>query len=346
MTGDGSMDIRHIDAVAPWFELTLLRDHRVLDRLPSPRIFKTHLTIARLPQTAKCIYLIRNPKDSCVSYYHHLTAAGGFDVTYKTFVHQFVRGQLPWGSWFKHFESCIKYSNESRILVLHYEDLVGNLTAVVRKVAHFCGTSLDDQKLERTVERCGIEFMRRHNDKFDPRFANIPRNTSKFIRSGKPGDWLNELSPTLSNQLDDYLRKTINKIPLKYSAHMDRLTTSGNIIGMIDIPLSSNSGHRLLTESVREKAPHGLLMMGGEDGLKLGQSVRMRLRLAEKESIVIADAVVTWIGKRSEAEAVVFRFSHIDVADSKTLANFCEGAGQSLCESHPKLLRSMANDTL
>merc|ERR1719319_171183 len=43
--------------------------------LPSPRVIKSHLPFEFLPpkllDTCKVIYVGRNPKDTCVSYYHH-----------------------------------------------------------------------------------------------------------------------------------------------------------------------------------------------------------------------------------------------------------------------------------
>ena len=42
---------------------------------PSPRFVKSHLPLSmnnpRLLDTCKVVYVARNPKDACVSYYHH-----------------------------------------------------------------------------------------------------------------------------------------------------------------------------------------------------------------------------------------------------------------------------------
>lgn len=51
-----------------------------LEKTPSPRILNSHLPFYMLPwqqlkeKKTKILYVYRNPKDSCVSYYHHLKA--------------------------------------------------------------------------------------------------------------------------------------------------------------------------------------------------------------------------------------------------------------------------------
>ena len=52
--------------------------HKSIDHtenLPSPRVIKSHFPIEMLPpsllDTCKVIFISRNPKDCCVSYYNH-----------------------------------------------------------------------------------------------------------------------------------------------------------------------------------------------------------------------------------------------------------------------------------
>lgn len=47
---------------------------KIIDELPSPRFIKTHLPLSLLPpnllQTAKVVYVARDPRDVMVSYYY------------------------------------------------------------------------------------------------------------------------------------------------------------------------------------------------------------------------------------------------------------------------------------
>ena len=56
--------------------LEAMPDLSVLDTVPSPRLTDTHIQYKYLPKKhieigAKIVHMIRNPKDVCVSLYHH-----------------------------------------------------------------------------------------------------------------------------------------------------------------------------------------------------------------------------------------------------------------------------------
>ena len=68
--------------------------------LPSPRFFQTHLPFNLLPRQIrtgqkkpKIIYLIRNVKDVCVSYYNIYTIIGGFLGTFEELCCLFLSGK-------------------------------------------------------------------------------------------------------------------------------------------------------------------------------------------------------------------------------------------------------------
>ncbi len=87
-------------------------------RLPttSPRVIKTHLPLEMLPPNlldmARVIFVGRNPKDCCVSYYHHITSIfphykfkGGFE----DFAGMFIRDELEYGSYWDILKVFILY---------------------------------------------------------------------------------------------------------------------------------------------------------------------------------------------------------------------------------------------
>ena len=72
---------------------------------PSPRVIKTHLPIEMLPpnllDTCKVIFVCRNPKDACVSDYHHYNnfPEYQFKGNFKDFAQLFIDGHLEYGSY-------------------------------------------------------------------------------------------------------------------------------------------------------------------------------------------------------------------------------------------------------
>ena len=74
--------------------------------LPSPRVIKSHLPFEFLPpkllDTCKVIYVGRNPKDTCVSYYHHhlsFNAEYKMEGSFSDFANLFLQGITEYGSY-------------------------------------------------------------------------------------------------------------------------------------------------------------------------------------------------------------------------------------------------------
>ncbi|KAH9635329.1 hypothetical protein HF086_017895 [Spodoptera exigua] len=83
---------------------------RALATTPSPRFIKSHLPMSLLPpkllDTAKMVYIARDPRDVVVSYYHHtrLFMLTGFNGTFKEFWHLFHQSLCKTGGWRDYFD--------------------------------------------------------------------------------------------------------------------------------------------------------------------------------------------------------------------------------------------------
>ena len=71
--------------------------HKMFESFPSPRVFKTHLPYDLLPKQASKphhIYVMRNPKDTMVSWYHH-NLKFNFEPkpTWDEFFESFLKGE-------------------------------------------------------------------------------------------------------------------------------------------------------------------------------------------------------------------------------------------------------------
>jgi len=191
LTTDGRMDFPHISEVCPWFERTMAFRRVRYDGISSPRVFKTHLSYRLVPKgPCRYIYVVRDGRDVAVSYFHmqrsHTRFKGSFDV----FFSRFMRGRVPWGSWFRHVTAWKGNRKNLRILYLTFEELVGDLEATVRKIAAFCEIEIVDSAMPRILERCGFEFMKRHELRFDyhtERLLDRGLSPGSFIREGRAG---------------------------------------------------------------------------------------------------------------------------------------------------------------
>lgn len=74
---------------------------KMFESFPSPRVFKSHLRYQLIPKARdkatkpRYIYVMRNPKDTAVSFYHHyhFIPAIKDPTSWETFFDQFIKGE-------------------------------------------------------------------------------------------------------------------------------------------------------------------------------------------------------------------------------------------------------------
>jgi len=215
MTSEGSMEIPHIDCVAPWIELWLLRDKAAaLESLPSPRFFKSHLLYGWIPKGRKVIYVVRDFRDVAVSSYHHFCLVTGKQPPLDKYIDDFLQKKGPlFGSWFEHAKSWLPHRNDPNVLFLSYEKVISDLPGTIQAVSNFCGIPVAPEDLPRIMERCGFKFMKQHNNKFDPRLeTQMDWVEREFIRKGIQGEGRKVFSPEQNERLSRLLEKLAVKL--------------------------------------------------------------------------------------------------------------------------------------
>jgi hypothetical protein len=84
---------------------TMAQSIKWADNLPSPRVIKSHLPLEFLPpnlvDTCKVIFVGRNPKDCCTSYYHHYKLIPQYQYTgnFEQFAQMFLDDTLEYGGY-------------------------------------------------------------------------------------------------------------------------------------------------------------------------------------------------------------------------------------------------------
>lgn len=146
------------------------------DSNPNQRLMKTHLPVNLLPthlmtmDQSKIIYVIRNPKDTAISWYHFNKNLHGFNGTLGDCLDGYLSGYVAYGSYFKHADEFIQLSKRRKnILLVTYEDLVTNPVEVVRRVAEFLEKSLSDAEVRNVAQFIHFDQMkaRKNSNKQD-----------------------------------------------------------------------------------------------------------------------------------------------------------------------------------
>jgi hypothetical protein len=184
-------------------EIYFNSDH-ALRGLPRPRILKSHECFQ--PHYPRIIYIVRDPRDVAVSFYHHNIKAGNIkdDYPIEDFVPRFMNAEFDarWGSWADHVLSWLRLREKSRsFMLLRYENMKNQPEAEVSRVAAFlqeCSFhSIDPspEKLRRAVELSSPERMRALEKRQAGRWVltRTTRSDKPFVRSATAGGWKSSL---------------------------------------------------------------------------------------------------------------------------------------------------------
>lgn len=99
-----------------------------------------------LPQV---VYVARNPKDICVSFYHFLMELKGrfFSGTFENVLDAFIADNLLYGPYWDHIRQARQQKDNPNFHMMFYEDMKTDILQELRKLSTFLGLQLDDAML-------------------------------------------------------------------------------------------------------------------------------------------------------------------------------------------------------
>lgn len=173
---------------------------------PRPRVLKTHLSFDHLSSTAlskgKVVYVIRDPRDVCISYYHHslLFKNIQFNGTFEQYMEAFMEGSTWFNYWLTVGEAW-KRRNHPNVHIIFYEKMKNNTFEELKKLTKFFGKDLTDEQLKKIEHYISFDEMKKRDSHVCPAedmatFVNLElaQQGAAFFRKGVHGAWRDALS--------------------------------------------------------------------------------------------------------------------------------------------------------
>ena len=181
-------------------------DH-ILQRIPHPRILKSHEGF--FSHHRRVVYIVRDPRDIAVSYYHYLIKFRELpdDYPMEAYVPRFMREDFDakYGPWDDHVLSWIRMrEGREDFLLLRYEDLLANTVSELGRVAAFLKLAADEERIAEAITLSAADRLRML-EKNESRKWSATRNSRHdlpFVRSARSGDWKRVLSEASIRQIE------------------------------------------------------------------------------------------------------------------------------------------------
>ncbi|XP_067666469.1 sulfotransferase 1B1-like [Haliotis asinina] len=182
----------------------------------SPRTLTTH----RYPQElqketfelgCKIVYLVRDPKDICVSYYNHLSQLKPleYEGQFSDFVPLFLEGKVPFNSWWEHIInwSAMKVKHPERpLLVINYEDMKQDPVTEIKNLADFLEVNVAEHVINEIAQNTKFSAMKAAKEQLDNKLVAYYKCGKEIMyRKGEVGDWKHWLSGSKSQEFDDFI---------------------------------------------------------------------------------------------------------------------------------------------
>nr|QNH68010.1 sulfotransferase-like protein 3 [Brachionus koreanus] len=210
---ENSLRIKHFQRVY-FIDMGLSKGKkRQLEEMTGTRVFKSHLPIKYLPdnveKNSKIVYVVRNPKDMLVSYFHFSRALlfTNFSGSFELFVRHFLNNKLWYGSWWEHVK---EYLNIQNVHIIQYEELLERPIETIKSLSGFLGKSYSIADIHKLINFTSIDNMKKYSSfDFEGIFKNHKDDYTKFnfFRKGQIGNWIEYFNEDQSKQVDEVIKE-------------------------------------------------------------------------------------------------------------------------------------------
>jgi len=162
------------------------------DKMTGRRVLKAHVPIEFLPpdltKRCKVIYVARNPKDTCVSFFKHNQSmpGHGFVGDFAEFTELFKSGLLLFGDYWTHILSGWKVRNHPNVKFLWFEDMKKEQRKIIEDLCVFLNHPLTPEQVDTLVDHLKFDNMKMNPNANPTAGMNLK---SDFMRKGQVGDY-------------------------------------------------------------------------------------------------------------------------------------------------------------
>ncbi|KAK6622471.1 hypothetical protein RUM43_012828 [Polyplax serrata] len=200
----------------------------LVESLSSPRFIKSHLPWELLPKDLKVtepkvVYVARNPKDMCVSYYHYCRLIHNMQGSFEDFCDLFLKDKAPIGPIWNHILGFWNRRHQKNILFLKYEDMKKDQVGAIRKAAEFLNKNLTEEDVQKLADHLSFNKMRQNPAvNLEPLLAKtagpefLKNSELRFIRKGEIGDHKNFMSDELIERFDKWTAENLEGTGLSF----------------------------------------------------------------------------------------------------------------------------------
>ncbi|KAK6637878.1 hypothetical protein RUM44_008300 [Polyplax serrata] len=197
-----------------------------LDDTTERRFIKSHLPFSLLPHDlltcgAKVIYVARNPKDVCVSFYnfHKFIKTLDYVSDFKTFWNYFQQGNILWTPYWSHLAEAWELRKNKNLLFVFYEDMKSNLHESIKKVCNFLQKEYREDEIKKLVKHLDFDNFRNNksvNMEVLRDWGMLLSNDQKCVRKGTPGSWKNFFDVELNEQANEWIQENLKNTDMRF----------------------------------------------------------------------------------------------------------------------------------
>lgn len=186
---------------------------QITELMSGRRIIKSHLPLSLMApdflDTAKVVYMVRNPKDVIVSFFNMMNSINVDEdpcsPIFESFTRTFMQGNFIFTPYWRHVQEAWEQRDHPNMCFVSYEDLKANTMTHLTRLNDFIGTDLTQTQLDAVARHTSFSSMKGRGEPMkDGLFTN-------FFRKGTSGGWKSCFSPELEQEMDEWIEKHTTK---------------------------------------------------------------------------------------------------------------------------------------